>query len=453
LLIYFDYDDPNSNTTFDIQKYLDLYKNNFNDFLLKFKKACTKYLKFDYKDNYQFLYNEKNFSKYLEKDEEQDKYEESIYLCNPCIITSNNAIAEAMDLSINDKTKVLIHDNIRPEKTVSDKSVYNRGIAVTYFNKSENFDEIDRHFTSMFILFHRTKMYYEKYCESDEQLDFLYKISDTLNNKWEKGRAYLLSLSGMGYKNKFDSTYYNLMELNTMMDGEITRLNSTIHKINKRYKHQYGRVLANFNTSDANLIEKHEKVLYLLLTPIRNREDLIDEIKNLKEPTNIQLERLRDLFDARSSSYLNGKMLILTVFVTIWGIYTFWYSGMFNGIGMDQSFIAGMDMLPTLLLVSTIVATIISMVFIMNNLAISNGAGSSKLLRKVKKVIKNKKSKDKIDFDTLFNLFKREYSKYIMNSVPEEQKIGTYSHLLVILLIIKVYSSDFSISKFLDYIK
>ncbi len=296
-----------------------------------------------FEDNFSFFYKEK--PEYFKSDLD-NSYFEKIFLCNPCrIYDENNGSGrkyfEIKNSSDNCQSKVSFDFDIRPSKKESSSKNYERGIEVSYCTSESYFLDIAKHYTSMFILFQRSSNYVREYMRMDNDLNLLFLISQKISNVWGKGRAYLMSLEDTKEQQEaFNTAYFKIMELNTLLDGEVTYLQSKAKNIREDYIRQYDRVLANINNFDEALDEKHNFLLKLLTSPIKYRDGLLNTIKELKEPTNLQVMRLKDMFDSRNSSHMTKIMNNLTILVAVWGVVTFVYSSIFSALNVNELLIS-----------------------------------------------------------------------------------------------------------------
>lgn len=292
----------------------------------------------NFRDQFSYLYKEK----YLYSSSDDTFItNEKIYMINPAPIFNCEDI-ESKSIFYPIKTsnssnisKVSIDFDVRPKLSKDQYSMFARGIKFTYLINDSNFDDISKHFTSMFILFHRSYTYVSEYRSLYKQIYFLDYISKKVNSAWLKGRAYLMNLNHKNRKD-FNTAYFKIMELNTLLDGEITHLKSETNELKSKYLIQYDRVLANVDNYNHDLDKKHEFLLTLLQWPIQIRDRYIISIISYQEPTDLQVKRLKDMFDAKNSSIISEYMNKISIILAIWGIVTFSYSAIFSNLNISN---------------------------------------------------------------------------------------------------------------------
>ncbi len=363
-------------------------------------------------------------------------YNESIYLCNPSLIYSDHNLNEGNFINIKnhynfDNSMVEFNFDIRPNNNNIMPSKFRRGVQLIYKTNGNNFYDVSTHYTSMFILFHRSLFYVNEYKKLDENMKFLLSISQKINDSWLKGRAYLMTLdNSKNGKTKFNSAYFRIMELNTLMDGELTAIQSDTQLIKEKYKIQYDRVLANVNNYCAELDEKHNELLELLLWPISTRDNLVNQIRGYKEPTDLQVKRLKDMYDSKNSSTMTNSMNALTIIVAIWGVLSFLYSSIFVNIGLSNVWLS----------VSILVLFILIMiVFFIYYLKLNPVYESKRLVYRHNADFLNHNISCESKIDKAIDIYK----KVKLSSNSSESLIGPLCELLVNLIIIKIYTDGF----------
>lgn len=440
LMIYFE----------DVENDKNIDDLHAEEFINDFREHTTKILGETFEDKFEYKYKETPLV--IKGNTDEFRYNESIYLVNPVRLYEKAKSEKAYKISPYGESRVSIKDNVRPEKSGLDSCDYARAILLNYYMDEDEYKIIETHFTSMFILFHRTNEYLKEFNTLDREIEFVYNISTQLNNRWERGRSYLMTLNGIFSKNKFDKAYYSIMELNTMIDGIITKLIADTEDIKEKYNMQYERVLANFDTNDKKLISEVNKVRDLQLTPIRYRESIINDIMNLKEPTNLQVERLRNLFDAKSSTFMERKMFVITIFVTIWGIYTFWYSSVFASGNAEDLITLINGTFPRMLTTSTTLAIIGTMVLLNLNRVLNLFTKKTKTVKEINRYVKKlKKNGNNISKRPIEDALVNDTEMYSnMDDVRNEEKLWLFCKLIVNILVYKIYSKEITNKEF-DY--
>ncbi len=289
------------------------------------------------------------------KDKEH-MYNEVLYLTNPSFIEEASSDNQWVKMNLNLRKSLKLNDDF--------VNYYSRGIKPTYY-LDNNLKEISNHFHSLFVIFHRSYAFNHTLETYKEHLTDIYNITSSINEVWYKHRPNILLSSK---PKAFKENFFKSVQMSTLIDGEITFLESEIIKIKEAFDVQYKRVLANIEiTSDI------DELLSVLMTPYANFKLSIDAIKNLNEPTDAQIVKFNSLFEATTSNKTSRTLFALTVFTVIWGFITFYYSSVFETMDHGQwTFFT--NLLPVVLMSILILGLVFIVILLINEIK-NNGKG------------------------------------------------------------------------------
>lgn len=397
--------------------------NPFKEYLKKTN------VKFDDGHAYRYMEKTELFSSKIE-----GEYNEQIFLCNPVYIHIEDNYENISWFKLNDDTSDCCNMNFDIRITKEDTNIdkFKRGVNVEYLYKHKDFSHISQHYKSLHIFFHRAANYVNEYKEIDDNLFLLYSISEKVNRIWGKGGVYLMSLDSIKERKEFNEAYYKIMELNTLMDGEITAIKSKFKSLDEKYDRQFERVWSNIITNTQELDKQHQFMYKLLTTPISTRKDLLKTIKEFKEPTDLQVKRLKGLFDAKSSIFMESTMFALTIIVAFWGLLSFYYSSIFSSLNVAQYQSGIAKFSPPVLSVFVISSFILMMYFI----SIRPKRQSEKFPLLGKKIIRYQEN---LDFNLDLQKEIKEYKKAMSINPHSEIYIVKLLKIITMIMIYKIY--------------
>jgi hypothetical protein len=204
------------------------------------------------------------------------------------------------------------------------KARYSRKFKQVYISNDINKDILN-HFHSIFVLFHRSYEYYRELSMMDNTRMILFEISAVFNRIWPTERMRFFMLHRVWHAYLYNKTFFNVLELSAQLDTLINQLVIYNQKIHDKYEKQYERVLNNFNIESLESCKIYDELLHYLKSPYNYRKHSIDNIKNLYEPTDEQICRLRSDNDSRVNLAIQGIMSILTIVFFVWGVMAAWY--------------------------------------------------------------------------------------------------------------------------------
>jgi|GEM_PF-5938617 len=387
-------------------------------------------------DSYTFRYKEQSLG--MTQNRFANDYDEMIYLCNPVVINDDSTTMNNHQFKpLNHDSYVMFDLNFRPKKSENDRR-FKRGIHLEYALTSHDYSVISSHFTSMFILFHRSNAYAFELMNMDNALHLVYAISEKMSGIWSKGRAYVMSLEGHRHRRRFNQVFFKIMELNTLIDGEINQLKSSFSSIKDTYDTQYERVLSNIKTTHEELNQIYQDMLMFLTYPYQFRENILHCIKEFKEPTDMQMKRLKELFDAKSQTFMEASTFSLTIIVAIWGFMTFYYSSIFKTESvLDNVLLFGFPIMPmiiTTLLVLSILATLYYLIIYPQKRIVKFSKVSTRL-------VQNHPSQSNLHHN--FQIMLHDYQKSIQSNDQKEKYIPELAELLSTIIIFKTYVKNF----------
>jgi hypothetical protein len=303
------------------------------DFLIKHLQNCN------FVDNFEIPFKEPDLYKEYE---DEYKYREIIILQNPIYIFK----VESLDSdSLEVEMELNKHSNRIGEfknHNLKDFKIFHR---TSYINKQKdafyrkfeqlffikNYEDLELvidHFHSIFVLFHRAESHYKSLRVIDMPSKALFAISNKLNDEWPKGRMSLFLLNRFTNASLYNMTFFNILELNAQMNSIFCHINIKYKKIEDQFNKQYERVLYNFEKSSENLTSDYYKEIFKYIkAPSIHRENVLIRIREFFEPTDRQIEKLRNDNDSKVNLGVQWIMSILSAIIFFWGITTFWYQG------------------------------------------------------------------------------------------------------------------------------
>jgi hypothetical protein len=204
------------------------------------------------------------------------------------------------------------------------------------------------------------------------------------------------------------------------MDSIFNQIRVKKQVIQDKYEKQYERVLFNFN-EDVVHVTYYKELLEYLYSPLHHRERMLNRLKEIFEPTDIQIERLRNDNDSKVSFAIQWIMSILSAIIFFYGLSTVWYENTINiNKLVSDVFIDKTGIMPvylTFLIISTILITFFAIIyFLIHNSSLMTGD--------MKKVIKTGQL-DKTVIDKYLILIKKNNNKKKLLTITELLKMIT----------------------------
>jgi len=281
------------------------------------------------------------------EDRKSDKYQESLVLANPVLISHDHEPGKSM-VCVTGNLKIY-YDYGYAQKN---KKNYIRIFTQVYIvNNDEDLGEALDHFHSVFILFHRSWAFYNEVRTIDGPSKILAAISSKLNAIWPRERINLFLLSRFLNAGLYNRTFFGVLELNAQMNSILSQLKVKQQKLYDKYEKQYERVFYNFGEKDLGEVPYYKELKTYLYSPYHHRQKLISRIQAFFDPTDVQIERLRNDNDSKVNFSIQWIMSILSVIIFFWGVSTMWYE---NTVAINKSitdtFVNGIGFMPSYLL-------------------------------------------------------------------------------------------------------
>lgn len=339
-------------------------------------------------DNFKIPFKEPDF---LEDYEEQDKYNEYIYLMNPTLVLDGDEKYEIEELKKLENKDFDIYYNYKYNNEGfldEEKEKYMRVFEQIHIIKEKNsIDSIMNHFHSIFVIFHRSECFYKELKRMDIQLELITLISNQLNQMWPRERLELLLINRFWNMGIYNQTFFSVLELNSQINSILNNLKTEKSKLEEKYRKQYERVLHNFKEDELEKNIYYENLIKTMYMPLSHRTKLICDIETFFQPTDVQVDKLRGNNDSKVNFAIQWIMSILSSIIFIWGIVIVVYE---NTINIEKcitdSFLFGIGYAP-FYLIFIIGLVMLTVTYMISKFIVRN---SHDLSKEIRKIISNK---------------------------------------------------------------